>query len=246
VSEKKAALDVVHRRLSSIGLEPFCLELHSNKAGKADVLAQFSAALKVGYLSEPADWATTVTQLEGLRRDLNGYVVALHTTYPNGMSAYDCFAALLNKGTSQFDRCIDIQCTKQSADDYNATLQSVSDLGAAAALVDMTAYRNLAILKSLVWSPSIERELQDCVSSTLSALIRMGAAFDRTAELFSLASSDSRFGVLDRVRKLLQALFSSGSIPMELITDEIESLSEFLLQFKEIFLRRESISKKLE
>ena len=246
VSEKKAALDVVHRRLSSIGLEPFCLELHSNKAGKADVLAQFSAALKVGDLSEPADWATTVTQLEGLRRDLNGYVVALHTTYPNGISAYDCFAALLNKGTSQFDRCIDIQCTKQSADDYNATLQSVSDLGAAAALVDMTAYRNLAILKSLVWSPSIERELQDCVSSTLSALIRMGAAFDRTAELFSLDASDSRFGVLDRVRRLLHAIFSSGSIPVELITDEIESLSEFLLQFKEIFQRRESISTKLE
>lgn len=246
VSEKKAALDVVHRRLSSIGLGPFCLELHSNKAGKADVLAQFSAALKVGDLSEPADWAATVTRLEGLRQDLNGYVIALHTTYPNGMSAYDCLATLLNRGTSQFARCIGIQCTRQSVDDYNATLQCVADLGAAAALVDMTAYRKLAILKDLVWSPSIELELQDCVSSTLAVTIQMEAIFDRTAALLSLDGSDTRFGIIDRVRKVLQTLFSAGSTPVELITDEIEASGEFLLQFKEIYHRREATGKKLE
>lgn len=246
VSEKKAALDVVHRRLSSIGLEPFCLELHSNKTGKADVLAQFSAALKVADRSEPAQWSTTITRMEELRRDLKGYADVLHATYPNGMSAYDCFAALLGKGGSQVDRCIDILCTEQSADDYNATLKSVSELVAAAASVDMTAYRKLAILKSFAWSPTVERELLDCASSTLAALIRMDAAFDLVAESFSLDASDSRFCVLDRVSKLLQALFSSGSVPAELITDEIESLSAFLLRFKEIFQRREMISKKIE
>ena len=31
VSEKKAALEVVQKRLASIGLDPFCLELHSNR-----------------------------------------------------------------------------------------------------------------------------------------------------------------------------------------------------------------------
>ena len=36
VSEKKAALDVVYKRLSSVGLAPFCLELHSNKCDKAN------------------------------------------------------------------------------------------------------------------------------------------------------------------------------------------------------------------
>ena len=246
VSEKKAALDVVHRRLSSIGLEPFCLELHSNKAGKADVLAQFSAALKVGDLSEPTDWAATVTQLEALRQDLNGYVVALHTMYPNGISAYDCFGVLLNRGTSQYDRCIDIECTKQSIDDYNATLQCVSDLGAAAALVDMAAYRNLTVLKSLTWSPSVERELKDCVSSTQIVIVRLSASFDRIATLFGLDSSDTRLGILDRVRKLLQALFAAGSIPADLITEDIETSGDFILQFKETYLRRESIEKKLE
>ncbi|WP_234409585.1 DUF4011 domain-containing protein [Ideonella sp. B508-1] len=40
VSEKLAALEVVNRRLVSIGLGPFCLELHSSKAKKADVVQQ--------------------------------------------------------------------------------------------------------------------------------------------------------------------------------------------------------------
>ena len=48
VAEKRAALDVVHRRLKEEGLEPFCLELHSNKSGKGEVLREgqpLSAAL---------------------------------------------------------------------------------------------------------------------------------------------------------------------------------------------------------
>jgi hypothetical protein len=45
VSEKMAALEVVHNRLNKIGLGPFCLELHSAKAKKAEVLQQLQQAL---------------------------------------------------------------------------------------------------------------------------------------------------------------------------------------------------------
>ena len=246
VSEKKAALDVVHRRLSSIGLEPFCLELHSNKSGKADVLAQFSAALKVGDLSEPADWPGMVSQLDSLRQDLNGYVAALHTRYPNGMSAYDCFGILLNKGTSKFERCIDVQCTKQSIDEYNATLQGVSDLGAAAALVDMAAYRNLKTLKDLTWSPTLEDELQDCVTSMKAIMLQLEEAFCHVARLCALEGSDTRFGVLDRVRIFLEVLFAAGSLPADLLTEDIEESVDFLLCFRDICLKRIDTAKKLE
>ena len=40
VAEKIAALDVVYRRLREVGLGEFCLELHSNKSRKLDVLGQ--------------------------------------------------------------------------------------------------------------------------------------------------------------------------------------------------------------
>ena len=37
VAEKAAALDVVHSRLRTVGLEPLCLEIHSKKATKLSV-----------------------------------------------------------------------------------------------------------------------------------------------------------------------------------------------------------------
>jgi very-short-patch-repair endonuclease len=95
VAEKRAALDVVHRRLREEGLEPFCLELHSNKTGKADVLAQFDRSLKFATEESAADWEHRAVELERIRAGLNGYTRALHHRTPSGLSAHSCFDYLL-------------------------------------------------------------------------------------------------------------------------------------------------------
>ncbi len=45
VSEKMAALEVVYKRLSEVGLAHFCLELHSSKANKQEVVAELKRSL---------------------------------------------------------------------------------------------------------------------------------------------------------------------------------------------------------
>lgn len=95
VAEKRAALDVVHRRLREDGLEPFCLELHSNKTGKADVLAQFDRSLKFAEETDTTDWEYRAAEIERLRTALNTYTRALHKRLPCGLSAYHCFDYLL-------------------------------------------------------------------------------------------------------------------------------------------------------
>jgi len=86
VSEKAAALDVVYRRLREHGLGEFCLELHSNKARKLDVIRQLGEAWDAqGELSE-AEWAKETQRLQGLRDELNQYVAALHARHNNGLS----------------------------------------------------------------------------------------------------------------------------------------------------------------
>ncbi len=45
VSEKMAALEVVKKRLDNVGLGIFCLELHSNKAKKTEVLKELQKTL---------------------------------------------------------------------------------------------------------------------------------------------------------------------------------------------------------
>lgn len=95
VAEKRAALDVVHRRLREDGLEPFCLELHSNKTGKADVLAQLDRSLKFAEDLETTDWEHRASELERLRTALNSYTRALHKRTPCGLSAHQCLDYLL-------------------------------------------------------------------------------------------------------------------------------------------------------
>jgi very-short-patch-repair endonuclease len=95
VAEKRAALDVVHRRLREDGLEPFCLELHSNKTGKADVLAQFDRSLKLASEAGATDWEHRAAELERLRSTLNTYTRVLHRRLPCGLSAHHCLDYLL-------------------------------------------------------------------------------------------------------------------------------------------------------
>ena len=57
VAEKMAALSVVHARLNQLGLGRFCLELHSNKARKLEVIEQLGQALERLPTHEPEQWA---------------------------------------------------------------------------------------------------------------------------------------------------------------------------------------------
>ncbi|GAA0584566.1 AAA domain-containing protein [Halomonas salifodinae] len=88
VSEKTAALEVVHRRLKDIGLGQFCLELHSNKAKKADVLDQLRTSWNSACQSTVSDWKAEAERLKALRDRLNRVVNALHQQHRNGLTAH--------------------------------------------------------------------------------------------------------------------------------------------------------------
>lgn len=77
VSEKMAALEVVKNRLDSIGLGKFCLELHSHKARKKDVLQELENTLR-DHEADELDIERQLNRLETLRRQLNEYNQALH------------------------------------------------------------------------------------------------------------------------------------------------------------------------
>ena len=77
VAEKMAALQVVQKRLAKIGLDPFCLEWHSNKVTKTHFLEQMQQALDVthGHVSE--NFQQRSEELYQLRQQLNGYASSL-------------------------------------------------------------------------------------------------------------------------------------------------------------------------
>lgn len=96
VAEKMAALSVVRRRLSKIGLDPFCLELHSNKATKSHILAQLKQTLELEHRSSPADYDRIAQELRQQRQELMAYAQALHQTQPCGLSLNECISRYLS------------------------------------------------------------------------------------------------------------------------------------------------------
>ena len=88
---KWAALSVVQSRLAKIGLDSFCLELHSNKTTKRHVLQQLEKALQVTHIQSPEEFGFQADKIFEERKVLIAYMNALHEKeQKDGLSLYDC------------------------------------------------------------------------------------------------------------------------------------------------------------
>jgi len=95
VAEKMAALEVVKRRLSNIGIGEACLELHSNKTNKKQFLDDLKATLG---LSRPiaGDANELLEELIRSRDQLNAYCAAVNRPIgKSGVSPIVAFGRLL-------------------------------------------------------------------------------------------------------------------------------------------------------
>lgn len=82
VAEKLAALEVVKNRLSLAGLDPFVLELHSNKTNKKRVLEEI-AKRTTFRPHHPNDLPRLQQQLEAYRQDLKAYTDLINSIAHN-------------------------------------------------------------------------------------------------------------------------------------------------------------------
>lgn len=95
VAEKKAALDVVKKRLDELGLAHFCLSLHSEDANKLSVLARLEKTLEItdGAVSS-REYALAIAEIRKLRTNLNAIINAMHGQREYGISLYQAITIL--------------------------------------------------------------------------------------------------------------------------------------------------------
>lgn len=90
VSEKMAALEVVHKRLTQAGIADFCLTLHSHKASKKGILNELGKTLSMNRIKVQDEAFYQLELLQNQRDKLNRYTTELHTPYqPLNKSIYD-------------------------------------------------------------------------------------------------------------------------------------------------------------
>lgn len=115
VSEKLAALNVVYDKLKKVGLEEFCLELHSHKANKKQVIDELCRTLRLqkSGVSDKAEKELKIKQ--EAERQLDGYAAELHKIRPN-----------INKTLYQLYEEVSA-C--RAAEDISFVIQNIKDKG---------------------------------------------------------------------------------------------------------------------
>ncbi len=109
VAEKQAALQVVKKRLTDVGLGEFCLELHSNKADKAQIIANIDNVLSLSCTHNDEAFLALDERLKETRETLRAPLAALHKKRRLGVSVYDGILIYLqNKNAPEL---VDIEST---------------------------------------------------------------------------------------------------------------------------------------
>lgn len=168
VAEKMAALDVVKRRLDERGLGEFCLELHSSKTSKVDVLKQLERAWDTRDLLTADEWESEAATIKVLRDRLNGLVAVLHRRATNGMSVHQAIGRAVRDITAATPRF-------EWARDVKHDAASMAELRAIAERIDLnrpvlTHVTGLALLRNSDWSNGWQEAVVASATSLAAAI----------------------------------------------------------------------------
>lgn len=213
VSEKTAALDVVYRRLQNVGIGEFCLELHSNKARKSDVLQQLGAAWEATGEFDSDEWRREGERLRVLRDQLNAYVRALHKVHPNRWSAYRAMGEVIANDDVPAVSITWPNPDCHSADDYDRLLQTVRRIDARVAQIGSVADNPLREIRQTDWTARWQAELLDTARKTGVSAARLAA---KTNDYIGgigfpdVAYSLRQLGVIAEIHKHLLAAYQKN------------------------------------
>lgn len=220
VSEKMAALNVVHTRLVAAGLAPFCLEAHSTKVSKDSLRKQLKEAFEVSG-NEGADaWLSKARSLEGLRQDLNAYAETLHAPQSCGLRPFDAYATLIH------DRAVpavtltlgDVAAVDQ--DRLERMRSAVARLSRLADATHPSADHPLRAVYCRIWSEALEREAVDLAktASTAVAVLKQ-LATPVVAAIAGLPVEELSWNQIEFLSRLASILSERTGVPRALLVE---------------------------
>uniref|UniRef100_A0A7C2AY16 DUF4011 domain-containing protein n=1 Tax=Pseudomonas graminis TaxID=158627 RepID=A0A7C2AY16_9PSED len=178
VAEKRAALDVVFRRLAEQGLGEFCLELHSSKTSKVEVLKQLDRAWDVSEALSAEEWEREAARLQTLRSRLNQLVEVLHRRWDNGLTLHQSIGRVVRDHSPQTPRLGWKTGTEHDGAEYAGLLDLARRLG-----LNGIAARDLSgkfgALAQTQWSNAWQAQIAGAAREVPQALDDLNAASER-------------------------------------------------------------------
>lgn len=213
VSEKMAALDVVHRRLNALGLGPFCLELHSAKAKKSDVLKQLGKSLEAAGARTVKDWELEAQRLTALRQDLNGLAAALHREHANDLTLYEAIGTCIQHAQRKPAALDWADADVHSRQDLDALRAICRQMAALAGQLTDIPHHPLRDIARGEWRPNWQEELLRGTEALAERATRLGASLVAAAALLDLDGQGLSLAGLAQLDSLAEVLLRAPEVP---------------------------------
>lgn len=216
ISEKKAALEVVRKRLVDVSLGAYCLEVHSDKARKTEIIEQLKAPLAPQPRRQLTKWQETTQALSKARQKLNEYVQALHHRFPCGLTIYEATGWLCQHPEA---RSIHLPwgdphtSQRASLTELRAVVGEMQPLLDQLGIVGTHALRESALQDS---SPLIEKNCKEQAEAARQALLQLDKVLETFARRIGITPTDLSFQEIETAADLANHLLSAGRLPAQL------------------------------
>jgi very-short-patch-repair endonuclease len=218
VSEKRAALEVVHRRLTESGLGPFCLELHSNKSHKKGVLSQLEQALnaQVGHSAE--EWLEEAQKLAATRKELNAFVSALHAVRESGESVFHGISQLIGHREIPLVKMQWPSVAHIDRKKLNTLRETVRQLQLAGAQIGHPATNAWVSAACETWTPEFRDTVERTVEELRNAAPALAEAAGKISSIVGMTQSPWSRQDLENLTGIALALLNCPSVPPALLS----------------------------
>ena len=215
VAEKMAALDVVHKRLSALGLAEFCLELHSSKAKKAEVAKDIVQTLNVAHQNTSLNWEQEAEKLASARNNLTDLVKVLHRKRRNGLNVYDA----MGMSIAYKDQVV-ADFTWQDAEmhdeqDLAKLKHLVGEMSALAGQLSNVSQHPLTLVSQIKWSPSWQDNVLERCKTLNVTIDKLKDALSGFAKVAPLTIETLSLNDLAALDKLASTLMQAADVPSQ-------------------------------
>ncbi|HHW90600.1 MAG TPA: DUF4011 domain-containing protein [Clostridiales bacterium] len=229
VAEKMAALSVVKKRLEEIGIGDFCLELHSDKTSKKEVLDNLRKTSEIVKVYEPEDFKSLQKRLEKNRQALAVYMHKLHRPQKYGFSLFEAIDEYISYDfLDQFelDQDVVINFDKDKIEFLENKLYELKALGQ-----DMGHPNgsDLEHIRQTEYSLSLKLEGVKAVNHFLAALSQLRGCADILLQAVNINAIDTyeQFGYLMEICSYLCQKYPETTELEKLQDDTLEKLINF-------------------
>ena len=198
VSEKMAALEVVKRRLDSIGLGGACLELHSHKTNKRQTLEELARTLDRQDPDAPPP--LDLDDLARTRHRLNEYSQAVNTPVgASGVTPHDAFGEMLRLAETGPNNPVNWQqftgIHEWSGDDFRRKREVVDELRQRLERTGVPAQHPFYGCRRRALLPAAQGQLREKIEAAARALAALASASESLAAGLSFPAPEDAAGL---------------------------------------------------